>query len=532
MDTIDLRASTERALELLAAEGLSAKSLHGYEHTGFGCIKRHFYQKGLVCVTDEMLDNFVLMQCELLAQQRISKWKWKLIRRSSELLKLCAVEDSVALSTLSPWQHTLRRPRQSIRKDAPTTKQLEDPENIFVLVWKTNRAMLELGLTGATVGHYRDEGLSIILRRHKEAGLDRFSETLLEQLVLEKRLQYESGQTARTSWQNLRKAAYWVQEMHKTGSITAKPVPNWGQRELAAPFEELVQRFCIDTGRNSMTESSLRVAKSSVRRFLHEMEDHGFECLTDFTRMHINECVTSFAKHYTGGLSSAIYSVRCFLQFLFTSGLTDTDFSVSLPEFASVRKMFHEGFSESELEALLLKPDRSSAVGKRDYAMIVLAAQSGLRACDVVRLELGNIDWRTRSICLIQHKTREPLVLPLEPESGNAIADYILNGRPNTAIPNIFLCHTGTVRPLNAHSASGIIRKHMEAAGIPANHRGFHALRRTFGTSLLQNGISFELIQQLLGHRSMDSMKPYLTVDEQGLKQCALPLLFSEKAGG
>ena len=184
------------------------------------------------------------------------------------------------------------------------------------------------------------------------------------------------------------------------------------------------------------------------------------------------------------------------------------------------------------LEYLLEHPDRTTAIGKRDYAMMVLAAQSGLRACDVVRLELGSIDWRAREIRLVQHKTGEPLSLPLQAESGNAIADYILNGRPDSALPNIFLCHTGVIRPLDARSASGVVSKHMKLAGIPAKRRAFHALRRTFGTRLLQNEVSFELIQQLLGHRDMDSMKLYLSIDEQGLKQCALPLLSHRKAGG
>lgn len=532
MNTIDLIASTERALELLAADGLSAKSLQGYMHTGFGCIKRYFHRKSIVCVTEEMLDDFVLTQYEWLEQKKISKWKWRLIRRSSALLKLCAVEDSVDLSPLPPWQNSLRRPRQSIWKDTPTAKQLEDPENIFALVWKTNRAMSDIGLTEATVRHYRDEGLSIILKLHYEAGMERFSEMLLEQIVLEKRLQYESGQTARVSYQNLRKAARWIQEMHMTGEITQEKLPNWGHRELTAPFEALVQRFCLDASRNNMTEQSLRIVKGPIRGFLLEMEDHGFKCLADFSRAHVNECVTSFTKRYTAGLNSAIYSVRLFLRSLFESNLTDHDLSLSLPEFAASRKMFHEGFAGDELSRLLEQPDRTSAIGKRDYAMIVLAAQSGLRACDIVRLDLSSIHWRARRIHLIQHKTGEPLSLPLEPESGNAIADYILNGRPKTKIPTVFLCHTGAVRPLNASSASGIVAKYMKFAGIPAKRRAFHALRRTFGTRLLQNGVSFELIQQLLGHRSMDSMKPYLSIDERGLKMCALPLLPHGEAGG
>lgn len=207
------------------------------------------------------------------------------------------------------------------------------------------------------------------------------------------------------------------------------------------------------------------------------------------------------------------------------------DLSLSLPELVAARKMFHEGFTEEELERLLKHPDRATAIGKRDYAMMVLAVQSGLRACDVVRLELDSINWRTKEIRLIQHKTGEPLSLPLEPESGNAIADYILNGRPNSVIANIFLCHTGAIRPLDARSASSVVSKHMKQAGIPAKRRAFHALRRTFGTRLLQNEVSFELIQQLLGQRDMDSMKPYLSIDEQGLKMCALPLLSQGEVG-
>ena len=281
-----------------------------------------------------------------------------------------------------------------------------------------------------------------------------------------------------------------------------------------------------------MAETTRNVARGAIRRFLFEMEDHGFRSLADFTLINVNGCVTSFAAHYAGGLGSAISSARLFLRFLFERNLTITDLSQSLPELMATRKMFHEGFTEDELEYLLEHPDRTTAIGKRDYAMMVLAAQSGLRACDVVRLELGSIDWRAREIRLVQHKTGEPLSLPLQAESGNAIADYILNGRPDSALPNIFLCHTGVIRPLDARSASGVVSKHMKLAGIPAKRRAFHALRRTFGTRLLQNEVSFELIQQLLGHRDMDSMKLYLSIDEQGLKQCALPLLSHRKAGG
>lgn len=421
--------------------------------------------------------------------------------------------------------------RRSIWKSTPTAGQLADPNDVFALAWRTHRAMFELGLSQATVRHYTDDGLSIIVNRHYDVGTDRYSEEILNQIVDAKRLQYEKGQISRVPYQNLRKSAHWLREMHLTGSITQGKIPNWGLREPIAEFKALLLEFCTEA-RMSIATTSFNVARSAIRRFLFEMEDRGFRSLADFTQINVNGCVTSFAAHYAGGLSSAIYSVRLFLKFLYERNLTILDLSQTLPELVATRKMFHEGFTGDELESLLEHPDRMTAIGKRDYAMMVLAAQSGLRACDVVRLEFGSIDWRTREIRLVQHKTGEPMSLPLQAESGNAIADYILNGRPDSALPNVFLCHTGVIRPLDARSASGVVSKHMKLAEIPAKRRAFHALRRTFGTRLLQNEVSFELIQQLLGHRNMDSMKLYLSIDEQGLKQCALPLLSHGKAGG
>lgn len=420
--------------------------------------------------------------------------------------------------------------RQNIWKRTPTAGQLADPEDVFALVWRTCRAMYELGLSEKTVKHYTGDGLVVILNRHYDAGTDRYSDEILDRLVSERRFRYEQGQITRVPYQNLRKSAYWVREMHLTGEITLGKIPNWGQREPVKPFQTLLDEFCV-SAEHAMAKTSLKVARSAVRRFLFEMEDHGFNTLADFSQINVNGCVTSFAAHYAGGLGSAISCVRLFLRFLYEHGLTAIDLSLSLPELVAARKMFHEGFTEDELDRLLERPDRATAIGKRDYAMMVLAAQSGLRACDVVRLELGSIDWRTREIRLTQHKTGEPLTLPLEPESGNAIADYILNGRPDSVIANIFLCHTGAIRPLDARSASSVVSKHMKQAGIPAKRRAFHALRRTFGTRLLQNEVSFELIQQLLGQRDMDSMKPYLSIDEQGLKMCALPLLSQGEVG-
>ena len=246
METIDLAATSAQALKLLSNQGMSEKSLHAYTHTGFGCVTRHFQAKGIICVSPEMLNRFLLEQCERFEQGAFSVWKWRLIRRSCELLKHCAAKNSVELSPLPPWMPVLRRPRQSIWKDTPTSEQLADLENIFALIWKTNKAMLELGLTDATVDHYRNEGLAMILNRHYEVGAEQYSEGILNQVVTERRIQYEHGQTGRVSYQNLRKAAYWVQEMYRTGHIIT-PEQEYRKSDYVErkrrPYQENVAKF-------------------------------------------------------------------------------------------------------------------------------------------------------------------------------------------------------------------------------------------------------------------------------------------------
>lgn len=162
MELIELNATAQRALELLANAGMSDGGIYDYTHTGFGGILRYFHKKGILYATPETLNDFLLEQRILLDRGDISQWKWRLIRRSCELLKYCAVEESVDMPPLLPWLPTLHRSRQSIEKSIPTAEQFADPENIFVLVWKTNRSMVELGLADATVRHYREEGLYLL----------------------------------------------------------------------------------------------------------------------------------------------------------------------------------------------------------------------------------------------------------------------------------------------------------------------------------------------------------------------------------
>ena len=459
--------------------------------------------------------------------------KWRLVRRGSELLKHFAQTGTLNLTELRPWDSVLGRPRQSIEMDTPTPEQLVDPDDIFALAWRTKQDLHKMGLTQNTVRHYTTEGLTVILRKHISLGLEHYSESLVSDIVSEIRTRYEQKLTSRVSYQNLRKAGALLSEMHQTGKITFSVVSNW----VARSTPEFSSCFCIfvlianRTG--ILAKSTVDTSKSAIRNFFFELEGRGIQSFDNITLSEISNSITNMAKRYTGGLRSAVFSVRIFLKHLHQNGFTHDDLSLAVPEMIARRTTYREGFTSDETGRLLEIPDLGTAIGKRDYAIMLLAAQTGLRACDVVNLKREDIDWRSREIHIIQQKTGKPLALPLEPESGNAIADYLLNARPESDLPYIFLCHFGVLRPINNRSASAIVTKHLQRAGIVSAipRRGFHSFRRSFGTRLLQKEIPLELLRQLLGHSKIDSAKPYLSIDEQGLKACALGLVPCRKAG-
>jgi len=534
MNSFDVRKTAEEILCQMEQSGTSEKQMKIYRTTSLGGALRYFEQRGISEVTSEMLDAYVLEQRKCYENGEFSNWKWILVRRGSELLKHFSQTGNVGMANLRPWEPVLRKPRQSVEKDLPSPEQLADPDNIFALVWRTKQALHEAGLKKGTIRHYTTEGLSVILRKHTSQGLEQYSESLVSGMVAEVRSRYENGETSRLSYQDLRKAAVLLSEMHKSGKITLSPLPNWNLREPAPVFATLLQGFCDNANRTgALATSTIKVAKSAIRVFLFELEGRGFQSFDRITLAVVSNCVTTIARRYKGGISSAMFSVRIFLRHLHESGATPTDFSLAVPEMVARRKVYREGFSDNEIECLLNAPDRETAIGKRDYAIMLLASQTGLRAVDVVNLRRKDINWHTYEIHIVQHKTGRPLSLPLEPACGNAIADYLLHGRPVCGLPYIFLCHVGVLRPIDNRTASAIVTKYLQRAEIISSTpwRGFHSFRRAFGTRLLENEIPLDLLRQLLGHEKIDSAKPYLSVSERRLKSCSLGLIPLGKVG-
>jgi hypothetical protein len=237
MNTFNLKKAAEQALVLLEQNGASVKTIKGYRNTGFGAAIRHFTAQGIFDVNAAMLDSFVLEQRKCFENGKFSEWKWRLVRRGSELLKQFVQTGTLSLPELRPWDPVLGKPHQSLELDAPTPEQLVDPDDIFALAWKTKQELHRMGLTQNTIRHYTTEGLTVILRKHISLRLKHYSELLVSEMVSEIRDKYEQKLTSRVSYQNLRKASALLSEIHQTGRITFSVVSNWGCESRRLNFQ-------------------------------------------------------------------------------------------------------------------------------------------------------------------------------------------------------------------------------------------------------------------------------------------------------
>jgi integrase len=183
-----------------------------------------------------------------------------------------------------------------------------------------------------------------------------------------------------------------------------------------------------------------------------------------------------------------------------------------------------------EIEKVLSTVDRSNAAGKRNYAVLLLAARLGMRVSDIRTLRFDNINWNTCELCFVQEKTKNEIALPLSEEVGLAIIDYVKNGRPQSKSQNVFVSHH---TPFNEFSTtynfSKLLGKHLHKAGIKIPHgqkRGLHTLRHSLASNLLAEGTVLPVVSEVLGHSQTESTMTYLKVSISQLRQCSLEAEF------
>ncbi|MDR0359637.1 MAG: tyrosine-type recombinase/integrase [bacterium] len=264
-----------------------------------------------------------------------------------------------------------------------------------------------------------------------------------------------------------------------------------------------------------------------ARRFLGFVEGLGRTSLDTITVEDIRAHLAQMGQRRPGGVRNIVKMLKRLFALLNRDGLSDVQLDGLLARTAPERARALPCFTREEIHRLTASIQTDTACGKRDYAMVMLALSTGLRSCDIVALRLDEIDWRGHEIRVVQSKTGQPLVVPLSARVGNAIADWILAGRPVTSAPQVFVRLLPPLTKLTSNAGAAVMSRRLAGARIahePGDGKTFHALRRTAGTRLVEGGVPLPLVAQILGHAQVDSSRRYIALAGEQMRQCALPL--------
>lgn len=259
--------------------------------------------------------------------------------------------------------------------------------------------------------------------------------------------------------------------------------------------------------------------------FLAFLNNSGIQNANQITSLTILQFIDSIHQRNLATRHTILIIIKGYLKYLYTRTLTVVDHSINIPKVNYKRQSrLPSSFSREEVKVLLGSIDRGSPRGRRDYAILLLASKLGLRASDIAGLKFEHILWEQNIISFTQLKTKNVMNVPLLPEIGNAIIDYLKHGRPVSGEPYCFLQIISPYKPINSGSIGNIARYHLNTAGINYEKRrhGPHALRHSLAGWLLQEKTPIPIISEVLGHVSSESTMFYLRADLTSLKQCTL----------
>jgi len=289
----------------------------------------------------------------------------------------------------------------------------------------------------------------------------------------------------------------------------------------AGSADQLVDGF-IGHLRSERGVSALTVEAyvSDVRRFL---ADRGDSDLSRLTAAEVSRSVLSqVADRAPATVRRYGCAVRSFLRYCYLVGVADHDLSAAaLPVSGTRRSLLPQGITPSEATALLRACDRRRAIGRRDYAVILLMLRLGLRAREVATLRLEDLDWRAGQLT-VHGKGSRVDELPLPVDVGEAIAAYLRRGRPrDTTVRSVFLRVQPPQGALTRGGVTAIVAGAARRAelGVVRAHR----LRHTAASDMLRAGAPLVEIGQVLRYQSLEVTAVYAKVDRSALSQLALP---------
>lgn len=275
----------------------------------------------------------------------------------------------------------------------------------------------------------------------------------------------------------------------------------------------------------SMRRSTITIDRYilNLSRFSIYLCNEGVTSVHEISERHILKFISTTSNNK----SNVISCFRVLFRYWHENHISDENYENILKNYKwTQREKIPSYYHADEVQVIESAVDRNSGLGKRNYAILLLASRLGLRACDIANLQFSNVNWDKNEISLTQCKTNDPIKLPLLTEIGHSIIDYLKYGRAKSDSRYIFLAHRAPYVPATAAIVCGIIRKLIGDSGVSTAgcRRGPHSLRHSLGSRLLECNTPMSVISGVLGHEKTETTMGYLRIDLVSLQKCVLPV--------
>ena len=399
----------------------------------------------------------------------------------------------------------------------------------------------EVRLSYSTVNHYRCAWHH--LRDYMDKyGILNLSKDICDNYFLERFGTKDYAQMQQSGQRREFSAIIHLIDFKETGSMKSKPPKNTKinyifENEIGKCINDFISRLRAD----NISELSINKYERYLFILNLFLKKSGITAINQLTPNILLDYVKSFDKNEPPyRIMHCMATLTRFIKFLYTEGLTKIDLSKRIPRYKKITQPHvPTTYTKEEVFSLLASIDRRTAHGKRNYAIILLAARLGLRLSDIRDLRFENIKWEENMIIIQQYKTGKNLSLPLLVDVGNAIYDYVKYGRRQSKSQYVFIPERSEREKLLTSSFYNIFLQAFIRSGVDiANRkRGPHSLRHSLSLQLLEQNTPIHFISEVLGHESTNSTKYYLRVDIFSMGKCVLQVLpvpvdFYEQKGG
>ncbi len=293
---------------------------------------------------------------------------------------------------------------------------------------------------------------------------------------------------------------------------------------IGGGFDDDLTAYVGDMRGRGLKDATVVKWTGYAHRFLSHLHERGLESVAEVTAEDIDEFLSWVSvRHAASGMAGELSMLRSLLGFCDSKGVTGNA-RCWVPRGRDFGTTPVAPLTDDEVAAVIAAIDNTTPMGKRDLAIIMLAARTGMRSSEIVSLRLADIDWGAPALTVRRQKTSTVDTLPMDDALAASIADYVLNGRPQSPSSEVFLVHHAPFGPFSRGcSLHNVSERYYEKAGIEGR-AGLHRLRHTAATAMLRLGTKPDAIAAVLGHSKVENAMGYASIEPDGLRACCLAL--------